>query len=105
YAQIDIALSSAHGNYQQIVAEMGLIGIGFVLWLLIRAFGVAWRLYRSASDRLYRAIGLAVLGGLAGQMTAAVIGDYLLPSYHNGGHSNVNTTIYTWMWLGVLMAT
>jgi O-antigen ligase len=105
YAQIDIALASAHGNYQQIVAEMGMTGLGFVLWLLIRAFGLAWRLFRTAADPVYRAIGLAVLGGLAGQAAAAVVGDYLLPAYHNGGHANISATIYTWMWIGLLVAT
>jgi O-antigen ligase len=105
YAQVDIAFASAHGNYQQIVAEMGITGLGFVLWALMRAFGVAWRLFRSASDPVYRTIGLAVFGGLAGQAVASVVGDYLLPSYHNGGHANISATIYTWMWIGVLMAT
>jgi hypothetical protein len=105
YAQVDIALASAHGNYQQIVAEMGLTGFGFVLWALSRAFGLAWHLFRAASDPLYRTIGLAVFGGLAGQAAAAVVGDYLLPSYHNGGHGNISATIYTWIWIGALMAT
>jgi O-antigen ligase len=105
YAQIDMALASAHGNYQQIVAEMGVTGLGFVVWVLVRAFGIAWRLFRTAADRLYRMVGLAALGGLAGQAAAAVMGDYLLPAYHNGGHSNISATIYTWMLIGVLMAT
>jgi hypothetical protein len=103
YAQIDIALGSAHGNYQQIAAEMGMTGLGFVLWCLSRALGVAWRLFRTAADPLYRTLGLALCGGLAGQMAASVLGDYLLPAYHNAGHTTISSTLYTWMMVGVLM--
>lgn len=105
YAQVDIALASAHGNYQQIVAEMGIVGLGFVLWALCRVLAVAWQVFRTATDPIDRVIALATIGALAGQMGAAVMGDYLFPAYHNGGHANISATIYTWMMIGVLMST
>jgi O-antigen ligase len=104
YAQVDIALASAHGNYQQIVAEMGIVGLGFVLWALWRVLAVAWQVFRKATDPIDRVIGLATIGALAGQMGASVMGDYLFPAYHNGGHANISATIYTWMLIGVLMS-
>jgi hypothetical protein len=83
---------------------MGVLGLAFLLWVLARAFGVARRLWQTADDPFVRALALAVAAGLAGQVAAALVGDYLLPAYHNGGHTNLSATIYTWMLLGMLMA-
>lgn len=104
YAEVGIALSSAHGNYQQLIAEMGILGLGFVLWLLWRLLATAWHVFRHATDPLARVIGLATIGTIAGQAGASVMGDYLFPSYHNGGHGNISATIYTWIMVGILMS-
>ena len=35
---------------------------------------------------------------------SAFLGDYLFPTYHNGGMGSFGATIYTWMFLGVGLA-
>jgi O-antigen ligase len=95
---------SAHGNYQQIAAETGLLGIFAFLCVIGAALHLAWRQQRS-SDPFISAFALGVLGAMSGQLGAAVVGDYLLPAYHNGGHTNVCVTLYFWILLGALMAT
>lgn len=104
YAELEIALGSAHGNYQQLVAEMGLVGLAFVLWVFVRVYAVGARLLRQIDAAAPRAVVVGIMGALAGQLSAAVFGDYLIPAYHNGGHLNLCATIYTWMLIGVLMA-
>jgi hypothetical protein len=95
---------SAHGNYQQVAADMGALGLAAVLWALGMALSLALRQRRSA-DPAVAAFALGALGALSGQMAAAVVGDYLLPAYHNAGHSTICVTVYFWILIGGLMAT
>jgi hypothetical protein len=95
---------SAHGNYQQLAAETGALGLAAVMWVLVASLYLALRQQRSA-DPLVAAFALGALGALSGQMAAAVVGDYLLPAYHNAGHSTICVTLYFWILLGGLMAT
>jgi hypothetical protein len=95
---------SAHGNYQQVAAETGLLGLAALLWVLVAALQLAWQQRRSA-DPFVAALALGVLGALSGQAAASVVGDYLLPAYHNAGHANACTTLYVWVLIGALMAT
>jgi O-antigen ligase len=103
YARVDMIYGSAHGDYQQIAAEMGLLGLLFVVWVFVRALALAWRTFRAAPEPWHRTVAVAALAVLVGQLSAAVIGDYLLPAYHNGGHFNIAVTIYNWVLLGILM--
>jgi hypothetical protein len=98
-----VPYGSAHGNYQHVAAETGLLGIAAMLWVLAASFHLAWRVQRSA-DPFRASVALGVLGALSGQAAAAVVGDYLLPAYHNGGHTNICVTLYIWMLIGTLMA-
>jgi hypothetical protein len=95
---------SAHGNYQQIGAEMGSVGLAALLWVLATAVVLGWRLFRTVSTPFLQAFSVGVLAALLAQMSAAVIGDYLVPAYHNGGHTTICATIYTWIALGSLIA-
>jgi O-antigen ligase len=104
YAIPQDLVTSAHGDYQQVAAEMGLVGLVALLWVLIEALVLGWRLYRSLEAPFPRAFTLGVIGSVAGMSVASVVGDYLIPAYHNGGHTSFCTTIYTWMMIGALMA-
>ncbi|MBI3784261.1 MAG: O-antigen ligase family protein [Deltaproteobacteria bacterium] len=97
------AFSSAHGNYQQVVAETGVLGLAALTWVLWRSFGVAWKLYRRTDDPILRAVTVGIIGALAGVAAASVVGDYLIPVYHNGGHTTFTTTVYTWIMMGLLV--
>lgn len=104
YGQLGAVLSSPHGNYQQIGAEMGLVGLGFTLWLFWRCVSLGWRLHRSAADPLVRSLAIAASCSLAGQFAAAFIGDFVLPSYHNGGYHTITGTICGFVVVGLLMS-
>jgi len=103
YGQLGVMFSSPHGNYQQIAAEMGFVGLGFLLWLAVRVVALGLRLYRDASDALVRSVAIAATCSLAAQLSAAVLGDFLIPSYHNGGYSSIGATVYAWVMIGVLL--
>lgn len=104
YGNLTIRLSSPHGNYQQIAAEMGVVGLGFALWLFWRALRLGWRLFRATVDPRLRSISIAATCSLAGTLAAAFVGDFAIPNYHNGGYYQITTTIYAWLMIGLLMS-
>lgn len=103
YGQQWVINTSAHGNYQQVAAEMGFVGLAALLWVLIEALLLAWRLYRSLEEPFLRSFALGVFASVCAMAAISVVGDYLLPAYHNGGHTSICTTIYVWMLIGALI--
>jgi O-antigen ligase len=97
-------ISSAHGNYQQVAAEMGAVGLLALLWVLLTAAWMGLRRFRGSADPQVRALTAGLVAALCGHALAAVVGDYLIPAYHNGGHTTICTTIYVWVLIGLLIA-
>ncbi|MCE5314980.1 MAG: O-antigen ligase family protein [Armatimonadota bacterium] len=95
-----MVFTSAHGTYSQHLAEMGIPG--FILLIMILGSGFTWvlREYRRKNDRFL----LAILGQMAGISAAAFIGDYIIPTYHNGGLTTFSTTVYSWLIWGLAIA-
>jgi O-antigen ligase len=62
--QPDIPAQYAHNDYLQALAEVGVIGLGLLIW----AFGAIWRTavknIRNLNDPLARGIGIATIGAL-----------------------------------------
>lgn len=96
--------TSAHGTYSQHLAEMGIPGT--LLLISVLAAGFVWmrRSYRGMKAGASRTFLLASLGQLAGISAAAVMGDYIIPTYHNGGLANLSVTIYSWLIWGLAVA-
>lgn len=96
--------TSAHGTYSQHLSETGILGL--VLFLAILISGFRWMLanYRKMPPGPSKTYLLAAMGQLAGISAAAVIGDYIIPSYHNGGIVNFSTTVYSWLIWGLAVA-
>lgn len=103
YGDFAWSLSSPHGNYQQIAAEMGVVGLGFTAWLLYRMLALGAQVFRSSRERLVRALAIGAACGIAGQAAAGFVGDFVLPSYHNGGAALIGATIYIWVSAGILI--
>jgi hypothetical protein len=96
--------SSAHGSYSQHLSETGFVGLA--LFVVVLASGFAWvlRNYRSMPPSQSRTFLLAVLGQMMGIAVAAVIGDYIIPTYHNGGLTTFSATVYSWIIWGLAIA-
>jgi hypothetical protein len=95
--------TTAHNNYVQYAAELGIIGITLLLWAV--AAGI-----RTGVDNVRRAslemkwFCIAGTGIFAGIAVAAVLGDYLLPNRANNGILTFGTAVYTWIILGAGVA-
>lgn len=95
---------SAHGFYAQLLTEMGFPGLLIFLWLLIGGFRWMLTSYRKMKQGPSKIFLLAAMGQLIGISISSIFGDYIIPSYHNGGPTNFCATIYSWLIWGLAIA-
>lgn len=96
--------TSAHGTYAQALSETGWPGL-FALLLLLYASGRTLRqTQRALPPGWQKTYTLGAYGGVLGIFAASFNGDYLFPTYHNGGMGTFGACIYTWYMLGVCLA-
>lgn len=96
--------TSAHGTYAQHLSEMGIPGLLLLGAVLVGGFRWMLREYRLAPEGMSRSYLLAAMGQLAGIACAAGIGDYIIPTYHNGGIVTFSATVYSWLIWGLAVA-
>jgi hypothetical protein len=96
--------TSAHGTYSQHLSEMGFPGL--VLFVSVLVAGYRWMLmnYRKMPPGPSRTYILAAMGQLLGISASAIIGDYIIPTYHNSGLVTFSTTVYSWLIWGLAIA-
>ncbi len=95
---------NSHNNFVDVAAQTGLFGLGCLLWLFWALFRLALRLRNAAPEGFARAYVYGAIGGLAGTMAAAMLGDWLLPFVYNVGLGGFRTGILAWLFLGALVA-
>jgi len=98
------AYSSAHGTYAQHLSEMGIPGLVLLLGIVFSGGAWLFRSYRQAEPGVSKTYLLAAFGQLVGISCAAFIGDYMIPTYHNGGLTTFSGTIYSWLIWGLAVA-
>ena len=59
---IGLVSHSAHSNYLQIGAEMGLLGLASFIWIIITGIQTSWRIFKSTINRDMSYWGLGFLG-------------------------------------------
>jgi len=96
--------TSAHGTYSQHLAEMGIPGTILFLAVLIGGFSWLLRHYRKMTRGSSKTFLLAAMAQLTGIAFASIIGDYIIPSYHNGGIVTFSATVYSWITWGLAIA-
>lgn len=108
FGQINVwnttTFTSAHGTYAQTLSETGFGGFIGLMWILIASGSMLRRFYRSAAPGPIRVYLLGTWGGVIGIFCASFNGDYLFPTYHNGGLGHFGVCLYSWMAIGVSMA-
>ncbi len=95
---------NSHNNYIDLAAQTGLLGLGCFL-LFVAALGrLGWRLRHRAPEGFPRAYVYGALGGLAGTLVAAGLGDWVVPFVYNIGYSGFRISVLGWLFLGGLVA-
>lgn len=95
--------TTAHSNYVQMAAELGLAGFAVFLWVIVAAIRAGQRAIRG-SPRELKWLAVSATAIFASMVVASVLGDYLFPSRGNNGIVNFGTTVYTWLILGAAVA-
>lgn len=85
----------AHNEYLQLWAEMGIIGLGIFIWLIISYFWCGLKILRKIKDEYKQGIIIGLMGSVVAVLIDSLFGFPLhLPA----------TTILFWMALGLTMA-
>jgi len=95
---------NSHNNYLDILLQTGLFGLFCLIWFLTSLASVAVRLQHRAPPGFARAFVAGALGGLAGTVCAAALGDWLLPFVYNVGIKGFGPSVLAWMFFGGLVA-
>ncbi len=102
---------SSHNNYVDLFAQTGIVGLIFFLWFFISAGVLALRMVDSFPERAGRVSGgflnayvYGCIGGIAGSLAAGLLGDWVLPFVYNIGLLGFRSSVFTWMFLGGLLA-
>lgn len=94
---------NSHNNYIDIVAQTGLVGLGLFAWFAFEVGRVGWRLRGKLPEGFQNAYLYGALGGLAGTLTAGMLGDWVLPFVYNIGMEGFRSSVLAWIFLGALV--
>jgi O-antigen ligase len=97
---------STHNNYFDILAQTGIIGTFFFLWLFAAFARLGLRLTRilSGQRNFKEAYAAAVTAGCAAAIVAMMLGDWVLPFAYNSTIAGFDHSSYTWILIGGLVA-
>jgi O-antigen ligase len=99
---------SAHNNYIDVYAQMGIWGLVLFMWFLFEMGRLGWRVRSrfsySADQGFEDGYANGALGGLVGTLVAMMLADWFLPFVYNIGFSGFRTSILAWTFLGGLAA-
>lgn len=95
---------NSHNQYIDIVAQTGLLGLGFFAWFVFEVARLGWRLRNRFEDGFARAYVYSCLAGLAGTLVAGMLGDWFLPFVYNIGIAGFRASVLGWLFLGGLVA-
>ncbi len=95
---------SSHNTYMDILLQTGLLGLGCFLWFAWDVGRIGWKLRTRFSTGFAHAYTIGALGGLAGILAAAMLGDWVLPFVYNVTLSGLRASVLGWIFLGGLVA-
>ncbi len=95
---------NSHNNYVDIIAQTGFLGLVCFLWFCWEVARLGMRVRTQAEAGFAQGYVYGVLGGLAGTMVAAMLGDWVLPFVYNIGLGGFRTSVFGWLFLGGLVA-
>jgi O-antigen ligase len=95
---------STHNNYLDILAQFGFAGMVTWLWLAVAGVVEGYRTSTRAPPGILRAVALTATGGWIGAQVSMFFGDWVLPFAYNQGVGGYKYTVYTWLFLGMILA-
>lgn len=94
---------NSHNNYIDILAQTGISGLFFFFWFAGELSLLALRLRNQVSEGFTRVFVIGAIGGLAGTLTAGMLGDWIIPFVYNIGMEGYRASVLAWIFLGALV--
>lgn len=95
---------NSHNNYVDILLQTGILGLACFVWFVVEVGRLGWRLRTRVPAGFQQAYVYGALGGLAGTLVSAWLGDWFLPFVYNVGFSGFRASMLAWVFLGALVA-
>lgn len=95
---------NSHNNYIDIAAQTGLIGLAVFIWFLWESLRLGLQTLKLVPEGFPKAYLIGVLGGLAGTAASGMLGDWILPFVYNIGLPGFRASVFTWVFLGGMLA-
>lgn len=97
---------ATHNNYIDLIAQTGVVGTFFYLWLFGALVWTGWRLRRSLRGRWNFEEGFAnaVFVGCLGCLLAMMLGDWMLPFAYTQTIRGFDYAVYNWIGCGTVIA-
>jgi hypothetical protein len=94
---------NSHNNYIDLVAQCGLVGLVLLFWFFWELGRLGWWLRERVPVGFAQAYVYGALGGLAGTIVVATLGDWVLPFFYNVGLDGFRSSMLGWLFLGGLV--
>ncbi len=94
---------NSHNQYIDILAQIGILGLFFFLWLFAAVWRTGWQIRAKVENGFERAFVYATLGGIAGTLAAGMLGDWIMPFVYNVGMEGFRSAVLTWLFMGALV--
>lgn len=95
---------NSHNQYVDLVAQIGLVGLAVFAWFVWEIGRFGWRLRQRAPEGFALGYVNGALAGLAGSLVAGMLGDWILPFVYNVGFFGFRASLFTFLFLGGLVA-
>jgi hypothetical protein len=95
---------SSHNTFVDLVAQTGLVGAACFLWLVWTIARAGWRVRGRSPGGFTDAYAIGALGGLAGTLVSAALGDWVFPFVYNITLAGLRSSLPAWTFLGALVA-
>lgn len=95
---------NSHSQYVDLIAQTGILGLACFLWFFGAVGWLGWQLRQRVPDGFARAYAYGAIGGVAGTLTAAAFGDWVIPFFYNINLGGFRASMLSWLFLGGLVA-
>jgi len=95
---------STHNNHLDIIAQFGILGAIVWFWLSLAGLREGWRLIKQTPPGLLHVLAVTITTGWICAQVAMFFGDWVLPFVYNQTITGFKYTVYTWIWLGMLIS-
>lgn len=96
---------ATHNNFIDVIAQTGVLGLGFLCWMFAALIKVGIRVHRRLrhAGNIEESLANAALAGLVGSIVIMMFGDWLFPFAYTQTIAGFDYIVPTWLFLGTIL--